>query len=39
MPIEIVNNKASGDGWILVLKDGYAVQKEEASNNYILTKK
>lgn len=39
MPIEIVNNKASGDGWTLELKGGYAVQKKEASNHYILIKK
>lgn len=27
------------NGWTLELKDGYAVQKKEASNNYILIKK
>ena len=39
IPTEIVKNKASGNGWILELKDGYAVQKDKASSNYILTKK
>ena len=38
-PTESASGKASGDGWILELKDGYSVQKEEAGNNYVLTKK
>ena len=38
IPIEINNNIATGDGWILKLKDGYSIEKEEAGNNYLLSK-
>lgn len=39
MPAEIGKNKASGDGWILELNDGFAVKKDGVGKNFILTKK
>jgi len=37
-PIKISPNKIEGDGWILTLKDGYILKKEERTRNYIVSK-
>lgn len=37
-PTKISPNKVAGDGWILTLKDGYVVKKEERTGNYIISK-
>ncbi|RWU03858.1 hypothetical protein [Pedobacter chitinilyticus] len=37
-PTKISPNKVEGDGWILTLKDGYVVKKEEKTGNYIISK-
>ena len=37
-PIKTEGKKISGDGWVLELKDGYIVKKDEASGNYRLIK-
>ena len=38
-PIQIEKGRAIGDGWTLELKDDYVVQKDTATDNYILKKK
>lgn len=35
-PIKISSNKIEGDGWILTLKDGYTVKKEDSTGNYVV---
>ena len=37
-PIQIGKEKVIGDGWTLDLKEGYVVQKDTVTNNYILKK-
>ena len=39
IPIKIENKNISGDGWILELKNGYSVTKDESNGSYKLTKK
>jgi hypothetical protein len=39
IPIKNEDKNISGDGWILELKDGYSVTKNESTGNYKLTKK
>lgn len=39
LPTTIEGKKITGDGWILELTDGYALQKNEANGNYKLIKK
>lgn len=39
LPTTIEGEKITGDGWILELNDGYALQKNEADGNYKLIKK
>lgn len=38
-PTMISTHKVEGDGWILTLKDGYVVEKEEKTGNYIISKR
>ncbi len=37
-PTKIFPNKVEGDGWILTLKEGYVVKKEEKTGNYVISK-
>lgn len=37
-PTKIFPNKAEGDGWVLTLKEGYTVKKEEQTGNYVISK-
>ncbi len=39
IPTQIDEEKVIGDGWILELKNGFIVQKDKASSNYILMKR
>ncbi|MCL4511184.1 MAG: hypothetical protein M1470_08965 [Bacteroidetes bacterium] len=38
-PIQIEKGRVVGDGWTLELKDEYVVQKDSATNDYILKKR
>ncbi len=38
-PTQIGKEKVVGDGWTIDLKEGYVVQKDTATNSYILKKK
>lgn len=37
-PIQIEEKKISGDGWVLELRDGYIIKKNDTSGNYQLIK-
>ena len=39
IPSKSDSNTISGEGWILELKNDYAIQKDDISGNYILIKK
>lgn len=39
IPTKIEEQKAEGDGWILLLKDAYTIKKDEKTNNYRIIKK
>ena len=39
VPTTIVDNNITGDGWSLVLNEGYSIEKEITSGNYKLIKK
>ncbi|GEN71431.1 hypothetical protein [Chryseobacterium lathyri] len=39
IPTKIEEQKAEGDGWILLLKDSYTIKKDEKTNNYSIIKK
>lgn len=38
-PVQMEDEKISGDGWILELAEGYAIKKDDPSGNFILIKK
>ncbi|WP_313156305.1 hypothetical protein [Sphingobacterium multivorum] len=38
-PTKIEGQRVEGEGWVMQLKDQYAVQKDEPLNNYRLIKK
>jgi hypothetical protein len=38
-PISIDGNKIAGDGWTLELEEGYTIEKEQSTGNFILKKK
>lgn len=39
MPTQINEEKVSGEGWVLELKNGFVVQRDMPNSNYILKKK
>lgn len=39
IPIEVTNEKISGDGWTLELLDGYTVTKDDGNGNFKLMKR
>jgi hypothetical protein len=39
IPMTMDGNKISGDGWILELTEGYVIEKDERTGNFILKKK
>lgn len=39
IPTQISEEKVAGDGWMLELKNGFIVQRDSTSGNYILKKK